>query len=290
MKEYLTPHSVANDVRMTRSDHKGAMLIVEGSLDARVYRNLVAQTACRIVVAYSKDNACGAIAILDKDDFEGALCIVDADFDHLENKRPSSKNVLLTDYHDLECMILASAAFSKVLAEYADGKRVEEFERQNSGTLAVILAKNTMPIGYLLWHSLKNNIGLKFDGLKFKEFVDPDDLTVRVDHLIETVKNLSQKHHLEDADIKSGMLDIQKAEHDRWQVSRGHDIVELLSRGLRRTLAARNATEVSREALERSLRLAYEASHFRGTLLCKSMQDWESTHPGYRVFVNDDIR
>jgi hypothetical protein len=41
VKKDLTAHSIANTVRMIRSLHEGAFLIVEGDTDARVYKRFV---------------------------------------------------------------------------------------------------------------------------------------------------------------------------------------------------------------------------------------------------------
>lgn len=40
MKKYLNPNSIANEIRMTRSQHKGSFLLVEGSTDALLFERL----------------------------------------------------------------------------------------------------------------------------------------------------------------------------------------------------------------------------------------------------------
>lgn len=286
MKEFVSPHTVANEVRMMRTQHKGALLVVEGSLDARVYRTLVQQDACQIVVAHGKGNACGAIEILDDAGVEGVLAIVDADFDRLEGRQACSKNALLTDYHDLECMMMVSPAFAKVLAEYADASRLDTFERRADSSVATILAKNAMAIGYLRWLSLRQGLDLTFENLSYGKFTRRNDLDVNAGNLITEVKNKSQKPSLDESTIRSGIKSLRSPEHDPWQVSCGHDIIELLSFGLRRTLAARNAMDVRAESLERSLRLAYEGAHFRDTRLYCSIREWEVVNLRFRVLAS----
>lgn len=286
MKELVSAHTVANEVRMMRTQHKGALLVVEGPLDGRVYRRLVHQAACQIVVAHGKDNACGAIEILDDAGFKGVLAIVDADFDRLEERQPCSKNALLTDYHDLECMMMVSPAFAKVLAEYANASRLDAFERRADSTVATILAKNAMAIGYLRWFSLRQSLDLTFENLSYGKFTTRDDLDVNAGNLITEVKNKSQKHGLDESTIQSGIESLCSPEHDPWQVSCGHDIIELVSFGLRRTLAARNAVEVRAEFLQRSLRLAYEGAHFQDTRLYCSIRKWEVQNPRFRVLAS----
>ncbi len=140
-----------------------------------------------------------------------------------------------------------------------------------------------MAIGYLRWFSLRRDLGLTFEDLSYNKFTTPDDLNVIVENLITTVKNKSTKHHLDESIIQSGIESLRSPEHDPWQVSCGHDIIELLSFALRRTLAARNAMEVRGEALERSLRLAYESAYFRETRLYESIREWEAENPPYCV-------
>jgi hypothetical protein len=108
VKKYLNVHDIANTVRMTRSLHKGAFLVVEGDTDARVYKRFVDDSRCKVIPAHNKDNAVEILEILEKDRFPGVLVIVDADFWHLEGIKPESLNLLLTDTHDLETMIIST--------------------------------------------------------------------------------------------------------------------------------------------------------------------------------------
>jgi len=102
MKSYITPHTIANNVRMHRTQFSGSYLIVEGDKDARVYKNYTDTAKCHVVIAIGKENAVGALNILEQDSFDGVLAIADADFDFLEKKIYSSRNLILTNNHDLE--------------------------------------------------------------------------------------------------------------------------------------------------------------------------------------------
>jgi len=101
VKNYLNAHSVANTIRMSRSQHAGAFLIVEGDSDVRVFNRFV-DSKCRIISAKNKENAVAALDILSKDKFKGVLAVVDADFWHWEGKKIDNPDLLLTDTHDLE--------------------------------------------------------------------------------------------------------------------------------------------------------------------------------------------
>ena len=46
MKQYLTPHDIANTVRMMRPVYEGSVVLVEGDSDARVYGRFVDDDHC----------------------------------------------------------------------------------------------------------------------------------------------------------------------------------------------------------------------------------------------------
>ncbi len=59
----------------------------------------------------------------------------------------------MTDLHDLECMMAASPAFTKLLDEYAEHSRVDAFETEHKCAFNALLVRNAMSIGYLRWTS-----------------------------------------------------------------------------------------------------------------------------------------
>ena len=87
------------------------------------------------------------------------------------------------------------------------------------------------------------------------------------------------------AELESGIQDIRNPEHDAWHVCCGHDLVELLSIGLRRVLGKNNESDVRRERLEQQLRLAYEEGYFLRTRLYASIQAWEQRNPPFKVLI-----
>lgn len=266
-----------------RTHHKGALVIAEGPSDKNAFRSLLDPVACRIVIAHGKHNATGAIQILEREGFAGVLAVVDADFTRVEEAPTVSENVLATDLHDLECMMIASPAFEKLLGEYAQPPRVEAFEKRQGCTLPTALARSAMTIGYLRWLSIREDLSLTFEGLPFVRFLKRADLRVDLSALLLAVKNRSRRHDLDDAEIASCIESLRNPEHDPWQVSCGPDVLEIMSFALQKTIAARKQSEVKPEALARGLRLAYDTAHFQETALYRSMRMWESAHPPYRV-------
>lgn len=286
MKEFLTPERLANKIRLLRSQFSGAVLIVEGDTDARIYRRYVLPTHCNIEIAHNKDNAIRGLTILEQEQFVGVLAIVDADFQRLEGGLSTNLNVFLTDTHDIETMMLRSPALDKILAEFGSEQKITALVTQVEKSLHDVLLAAGAPIGYLRWLSLRQNLALKFEELDFRKFVDERLLTTDSQILIQTVKNKSQQHHLDVAEVLKQLVALHDEGHDHWQVCCGHDLLEILSVGLRKAIGGAFSTaEIKAEVIERSLRLAYESPFFQATELYTALKQWEAANPPYRLLV-----
>lgn len=281
---------IANSIIMIRS-YPGkqllAFLLVEGTTDKNVFKALVDEQKCQITVAYGKDNVKDTVAILEKEKFPGFLAIVDADFAVLEGTAPTKPNILLTDTHDMETMIIQSPALEKVLNEFGSEVKIRAFMSKTGKDIRTILLASGLPIGYLRWVSLLDNLSLTFEGADFNKFVEKETLAVSTSKLIKTVKDKSQKPALIETQIQSRMQDIKDDAHDHWHVCCGHDLVDILSIGLCKAIGTCNTNDVKSNILERSLRLAYEQSHFQRTQLYSSIQIWQSSNVPFVILRSE---
>jgi hypothetical protein len=282
MREYITPDRIANTIRLQRSQYTGSFLIAEGDTDARAWKNLMDSTKCRVVIAHNKNNAIAALNILEQANVAGVVAVVDADFDILEETVLLSQNLLLTDTHDLETMLLKSPALEKVLREHGSTEKIERFAQDIRQTLL----QSAKILGYLRWASLKFNYCLKFQDLAFNKFVDDRTLILNESKLIQTVKNHSQKQGLDEKQIRANMDSLKTDTQDMWHVCCGHDMIAILSIALCKALGSCNSKQVEPNVLEINLRLAYESAHFRETKLYRSIQRWEQTNKPFEVLSN----
>jgi hypothetical protein len=280
MRDDIAAVDIANEIRMARDVFSGTFLIVEGeTADLRLYGYYINRTLCRIIPSHgsdNKDNAIQALAILEGDGFAGVLAIVDADFWRLEGIQPDSPNLFITDTHDLETMVLKSPALEKLLIEYGSKGKIEKLTQNLGKTVCQILLDAGSPIGYLRLVSRLQSLSLCFRGLTFSRFVDDRELTLEVSKLVEQVKNKSQGLDLDANVLVKAMANVADDDHDLWDVCCGHDLVGILSLGLRKALGSHKANDVKRETLEKFLRAAYEVSYFIETRLCQSLKDWEA--------------
>ena len=277
-----TVYSIVNRAHMMRTQYTGTILIVEGSTDARVYRRLVSKNECRLIPATGKDKAISALELLENSGFDGVLTIVDADFQRLDCIAPNSSNLLLTDSHDLETMILHSDALDNVLSEFGSAREIANLGRP----IRDILLEGGLPIGYLRWLSspAKDNLSLKFKGLSFDKFVDEKTLRVSIDNLIGELKTNSGDSTLDENATKLKIMALDGEGDDPWQVCSGHDLVLILSIGFRNIFGnLRRGETVTPDQVDGMLRLAYNYSHFCLTRLHNSIKGWETANPTFRV-------
>jgi 5S rRNA maturation endonuclease (ribonuclease M5) len=280
MREQITPDRIANSIRLLRSNHEGVFLIVEGHSDKLIYERLVNKQEGRVTIASGKNNAIKALSILEKENFRRVVAVIDADFSRIEQQIPDSNNLFLTDEHDLEMMLIKSAAFDKLLKERGSEEKIAAFPKDIRETLL----KLGQEIGKLRLLSLRNKLDLKFEGLKFGKFIDKEKLSINIDELIRSIKNHSHKLSLDEQQIKQDLSVISDENHDPWQLCCGHDFISILAIALWKVLGTWNATDVKKEDLERDLRLAYELSYFYQTQIYQLMVNWQSNHHPYKIF------
>ena len=287
MRNYLSLDREVTAIRLRRSIFSGTFLLVEGSSDKSFYERFINKTACELVTVSGKPSSklrvIGVLEILEKSIFQGVLAIVDADFDRLQALQYNSLNLLRTDSHDLETMLIESPAFNKVVAEFGSEEKIIEFNRDVRETLLV----TAMSVGYLLWISQCDELNLTFDGITFSNFVDKQTLQIDELSLIKEVKNKSQAFSLKDEDLQKRLMSQKNNSHDPWQVCCGHHLVEILSLGLRKAIGSNKPADVEPNSLERNLRLAYEEVYFRQTHLYLEIRVWESNNQPFKVLRND---
>lgn len=275
---------------MLRSGKKSkAFVVVEGITDYRVYGKLLDQTRCEIVIGESKENVVEAIKLCEEKQLEGIIGIVDADFWHTQQYPPHLPSTLfVTDYHDLECMMLHSRAFWHVLLEYGDTNKVAKFEGRRHDKIRQCMLENVGLIGYLRKISLERHLDLRFSNLNFSEFVDLNSLEIQEVTLIKYILFVSHKQNqYEVKEISKWLKESVNAYDDLWQVCCGHDLMEWLTVGLVHLFGNYNAKKLFPGQLEGSFRLAYHEVFFKETQLYKGLQEWERKNTTYHLFVSE---
>lgn len=287
MIEYLTADDIAVEAEMVRARFKGSILFLEGSADLLLFERFIDAAHCYAVIAYGKENAIGAVQILESKRSAGILAIVDADHWHVLDQTVPSPNVIMTDMHDIELMIIQSDSFQRVINEYASADKVNVFLSRNSTSdLRGLLLERCVPLGMLRLISYKAHLYLKFKDIKYKSFVDARTLTIDVEKMVYSVLNNTKKKGMNPLDLISKVqTSMETVVHDRYQLCSGHDVTELLGIGLRKSLGSQVEAIACRSNLESLLRLSYEMHSFIKTCLYASVRSWEAANIPHSVFV-----
>lgn len=285
MIDNISPHSIANEIMMKRSLFCGIFIIVEGNSDFRFFKNIFSNKNTKIVISFGKENAIEALNILDKYKLETVIAILDSDFSKLKNETIAKSNLFFTDTHDLETIILNSPALEKVLVEYGSSDKINRYIEKTGSSIRESLLKIGEPIGLLRLISLNEGINLEFNNLNYSKFINKNNLTIDIFILIRNVKINSKKYEINEEDILEKINKYRENNYDLWQICCGHDLIIILSIGLRKVLGSNDAGDVKPDFLEMMLRLSYEYSFFLSTDLYKSLLTWTESK-GVDIFIN----
>jgi hypothetical protein len=246
-----------------------------------VYQRFFDGKKCRTIPSNGRLNAVVATITLNSEGFLGFLTIVDADFDRLDSITPRAVNILYTDSHDLETMLLNSTALDRVLPELLSPRRKDI----SQSTILQLALQAGAPIGILRWVSspAKQNLGLKFKGVDFRRFVAFPSFVSNIDAMIQEVLRNTGACVIDIGRLKTSYYAIDGRSIDLWDVCSGHDLVELIFIGLKDRFGNRRAKSTTLEVFDAMVRIAYSESDFRSTKLFQQIQTWESSNSTYKI-------
>jgi hypothetical protein len=284
------PGDVEAEIRMMRQAFEGSILVVEGDDDSRFWKSRTHRDRCDIVIAYGKPNILCSVPRLDRKTCGGVLGVVDRDFDAMDGASLPSPNIVATDHHDLETMLICSPALDKILIELGSARKIRDFEQRAGHSVREALLERALPLGRLRWLSSRERLGLQFrkrgkDGLRridHGKFVKRSTWVMDPQAMVKVVLNFSSRHDLDSQELMDQMATLP-SEHDPRQVCNGHDLIAILAIGLGGVLGSHKP---SLDELERQLRLAHEWNHLEATALYREIRGWEARNPPYRVLEN----
>lgn len=228
------------------------IVVVEGADDASVYDKVLDTNAVRI---YPDENCDKHIIILNALNGKYGnrlLAIKDADFDRLEGREYHYMNLVLTDTHDLEGMIVKNCLPN---LEDEDAFRCQ-------GICIEDVYDELEDISYLKWFNHSNHYGINF-----RELIPVLDLTAYFNIAVANTDNVVTVTLADVANFKSDHLGVDKKE-----ICVGHDLFERIY------VRAREAkvTNFPKKPFFRRLRAAYPKEAFVHTFLYGKIQNWET--------------
>lgn len=284
MSESLFPEVdgevVVSEIMMLRAEKNQAILIVEGGSDEKILGDFIDYDSCSVVISEGKDNALAAIRIADSEGISGVICIVDRDYDDFFDIDVANDNIIVTEHHDMENIVLRSRALEKVLREYGSRTKVERLVAAGNPPFE-ILVRAGYSLGLLRYISLRDNLRLKFEGLNLRAY-SRQNLTLDEERLCRDVCNHSRSA-LPPADLVARLNAAKGQGHCRYMICCGHDLTSLLGKALQSLIGSNNASISEREEIERYLRLAYSYDDFRISNVYGGLADWQTRNNGYQI-------
>ena len=271
------PGTIASEIKMMRTEHAGAFLVVEGVTDMRFWRPRRCEE-CELVDGEGQHNVIGGIRRLDGERIDGVLGIVDDDCDSLMDVDFGTANVVGTDGHDLECLLCRSSALEKVLAEYGDESKISRFERDAGTDVRGALLERALVFGRLRFAALRDGLDIDSSAIRVPRFVDVETWAVDEQGLLHAVVKDGSTCDEEVVERCIGQLPVA----DPWRVVRGHDMVRILRIGLGRVLGNVGAG-VGQEHISSILRSGFTPADLQATTLWTDMRAWEAGNHPFRI-------
>lgn len=228
------------------------ILVVEGSDDKDVYEKVMDATAVCFYVDCNCDKHFVILNSLNGRYFNRLLAIKDADFDRLDGKQHPYSNLVLTDSHDMEGMIVEAC-----LQEL----KGDDAERCQGVKLGEIYSE-LEDISYLKWFNHSCQCGINFS--------DTDlDLDVEryFNACVSNTNNIVRATLNDMYKFKTSHLGVEKKE-----LCNGHDIFERIYVRAH----ASNISNFAKKPFFRRLRMAYSKNHFVNTSLYGNIKKWEA--------------
>ncbi|MFA4824968.1 MAG: DUF4435 domain-containing protein [Methanoregula sp.] len=297
-----TPHEIRTEIQLQREDqlYKGSFILVEGSPDSRLYKKFFDKKKSSPIIACGKEKIVEVFSLL-TGNYNGIIGIADADFDHILDKKNLHNNLFLTELHDIESIIIRSNALEAVLSEYADEKKVEEFEAQNKKDLRQILLDSSLYLGYLRQYNEFHKKYWDFKTLPYSQIISTETFELNKKNLHNELQKINLQKPINDAllqrlsDIFDEKIDdpqnfVKRGKGEPWQMCRGHDLVAILYQGFIKkfgTDQSKNWKDI--RSLEEVLRIAYNEHLFKQTGLYESIRQWETQNIPFIVLKNEEI-
>lgn len=230
------------------------IVVVEGQDDIDVYSKVMDNNAVRFYPDCNCDKHVIILNSLNRKYGNRLLAIKDADFDRLEGRVYSFSNLLLTDSHDLENMIV-----EECLSELSG----DDAERCHSINLTEVY-EELEDISYLKWYSHTCHLGINFSDIAVNT-----DLPSFFTAAVANTNNIVRVTLTDVAAFKNRHQGVPRKE-----LCNGHDLLEVI---YARAKAVKTTNYPKRPFFKR-FRKAYPRIKFTSTSLFQAIRTWETTN------------
>ncbi len=279
LRDQIDEVYVADSILLEMDDADAkTLLLVEGQDDEYVFKRLVCLENCKVSREGGENILIDAIEKHNEHNKKGILAIKDSHFDKLQ-KRVLPPNILVTDGHDLEVMILGTSALEDFVGSRMIGRDEEEIEKFKS-----ILRTRLFELGGLIGY-----LRFKSQGCSLADKINVHTILQDIDKSCELPLNTvvsKLKFSYPDLDeTKYTQTELEElAKASLADMCRGHDLVSILSIIFARLSKTILGTKINPGSpLAEQLLATFNFQHFRSTDLHKNIIAWQEDNEPYVV-------
>ena len=282
LQDEITASSVVAEIVLLRAAALKTILIVEGGTDERLLSVFVDDTQCDTVISYGKPNALQAREMARHKNIPGLLCILDTDYLEFLGALPKDDDVIFTDEHDIEIMLIKSSAFDRLLAEMGSQEKLQTIRNRGADPREII-RDSGHDLGIFRLLSLRDGLNLTFHNLRYG-FIHRRSFAVNLSDMIDEVFNSSMRRCENREALTRAIAEWRAKPHDAWRVCSGHDLTAILGRALLALFGSQSAQATRRDEIESKLRMAFSGEDLRATQLFVAVLHWEKSNQPFLVW------
>lgn len=265
----ITFQDKLNELRLDIShpNSKGRnFILVEGRSDIRLFRKFFDFDKCKV------ENIPGGHIKLEEcvsnlvKIYPLIIGVRDADFIHLSNEEYLKTNMFLTDFHDIEMMMLAQEVVLNALVfEFTDYPKEKHLQFKDD------IMKSIEMVSYLKWLNDKENLELTFS-VGFQDLVSFTNLKIDFTQYLQRVISKSANAKIKDEKvIEQKIRALIKSKPDLMQLTNGHDLLNTFAKYFREKTAHKGTSD---EKIASAFRMTFTFEHFKATNLFANLNNW----------------
>ena len=258
-------------------NHKEVIIVVEGEDDEKALKKFFNVQTVEFICATNCSIVEDAMLIVSTDK-QLKYCVIgikDADFEHIKQIKHNIANLMITDTHDMETLMLTPKVCECICWE-----TIKE-EYPNLSFDAMTSLKN---LSYLRYYNDKmiftegdsNNDGISFKKIKICKLI-PNNQPVSVEDVLKHVKEKGNSNKTSFPDLNTMNQFIQENpinDGDLVLFTNGHDLVSAIRNILHSK--ATKAKEYSEIAIAALIRAYFSKEEFEKTNLYKDIDNWNN--------------
>lgn len=280
-----TADEILNELMMSTSFR--AHFVVEGETDRQLFDSMLKEEGVINVVPLGGGGEVVDLIIAYRKSGQTfpLLGVIDRDYRIPLGNLPSHDNLVITDLRDVECMMIDSEVFKAVLEAFGSKEKIKNIGGVRSVKSKVISIARE--IALIRFYSQKKGMHLKLSDIEIAKFVSLKDLSLDVHKMLSHMGNkqdprvsLTVGHYAEaKEEVARAICDGSQYFSNDLMLCRGHDLIDIVSLGLRKVFGSCKDVDVRRDQLERAFRIGY-VTHIRLSSMFNTISAWISRNAG----------